>query len=75
MQHRQSPIVGVVAGGHSVNFDVQEREAWALIAAACELALTSLDPHHPERGAFVEMWAECRRAAGLPLQPAVKQTA
>lgn len=47
--------------------DTQERAAWALIAEGCERALRELDPHHPERPAFTEMWTDIRAAAGAPI--------
>lgn len=72
MQH---PMVGVLSGGALVDFDAQERRAWARMADAAAEALTLMDPHHPERSQFVEMWTECRRAAGRPLSPAVRLTA
>lgn len=65
MQH---PILGVIEGAAGVNFDRQETDAWEHIAVACEEALTRLHPLHPQRGEFVQAWAACRRAAGLPVQ-------
>jgi len=61
----------VFSGGLTVNFDQQEIAAWRVIADACEEALHGLDPFHPQRADFVEMWAECRNAAGLPLASTV----
>lgn len=76
-QHKQGPILTVHEGGALAPSDAdrEERAAWAVIAHACERALMELSPLHPERRAFVEMWAECRRAAQLPLEPALSQTA
>lgn len=69
------PLLTVVTGRTRTDEDEQERAAWAVIAGACESALTELHPHHPERQAFLEMWAECRSAAGLPCVPGLRQTA
>lgn len=72
MQH---PILTPIAGGASIDEDAQERKAWGVIASACEEALSEMHPHHPQRQEFVEMWAECRRAAGLPCEPGLRLTA
>lgn len=72
---QQPPILNLLPGALSDGeAAAQERAAWGRLARACEEALTELSPSHPERGAFVEMWAECRRAAGLPLEPSVSLT-
>jgi hypothetical protein len=59
MQH---PQLVAVDGGQTVDFDAQEREAWAVMADACAEALTALHPQHPERHQFLTMLHECRRA-------------
>lgn len=45
--------------------------AWAHLARACQVALNEMHPHHPERAAFVEMWTDCRSAAGIAAGPAI----
>lgn len=75
MHHRQSPLVTLIEGVTVHEEDAQEREGWSKLAAAALDALSSLHPHHPQRPAFLEMWAECRQAAGLPRAPALQQTA
>lgn len=72
MQH---PILAGLAGGIAVDFDAQERAAWGALADACDVALTSLHPQHPERHHFRVMLQECRRAAGQQLEPARLQMA
>lgn len=75
MEHRQMPLVRVVAMVDELEENAQERRAWARMACACEAALNDLHPHHPQRGEFVAMWTDCRRAAGLHLERGVSQTA
>lgn len=54
----------VLPGAAGVDFDAQEREAWAIIARAAEEALASLHPVHPERHEFLRAVDACRCAAG-----------
>jgi len=68
MQHHQMPLLTGLAGGRAVDFDAQEREAWGLLADACQAALIVLHPQHPERHQFQTMLRECRRAAGQPAE-------
>lgn len=65
----QRPLVKVLEGARGVDFDAQEREAWAVLAHACEEALTRLHRLHPERGEMAAMRADFQRAAGLPVAP------
>lgn len=71
----QLPLMAVVRDLDQDAAVAQERAAWSLLAQACEEGLRLMDARHPERVAFVEMWTECRQAAGLPLSPCVSQTA
>lgn len=75
MQQHQRPIVAIIDGGKTVDFDRQERSAWETLADACVAALTLLDPRHPERHQFQVMLQECRQASGLPHGRALLQKA
>jgi hypothetical protein len=59
-------------GGKSLTREQIDREwqaAWALIAEACEAALTELHPLHPRRADLLRATRAARRAAALPAEP------
>lgn len=73
MQH---PMMVALDGGRSLSAEQVDAEVisgWRLMASACEQAVTEMHPLHPERQEWLEMLAEFRAAARLPVAPALSR--
>jgi hypothetical protein len=73
--YRQPPILTGHDGGRSLSDEQVEREwreAWALIAEACEQGLTGLHPLHPRREDLLRLTRTARRTAGVPDRPGLR---
>lgn len=71
MTHVQHPLLQALEGGRLTDeqIDREWQTAWAVVAEACERALTELHPLHPRRDDLLRAAHHARRAAALPSQP------